>query len=357
MESPRRSRESRAAADGGAKAPRLGPAEKDGGFGGSFESVSVCPVCGGTFGRVVYEHIADPLGRRQQYSLRRCSFCGHVSTNPIPAPDILSEYYPATYYSYVEPTDEGFSGRVKRWLSQAANEPLGRVARSFLRKHIAILPARSHSGNLLDMGCGNGKFLSFMRGVGWKTYGTDISPQAVEAARGNGHQVSCGDVRQAGFPDNFFDLITLNNVLEHVYDPIATLQELYRILRPGGELIVCVPNFDCYERQVFGKHWDPLKIPVHFQHFNSNSLTLALVTASFAPFLTKRPIRIRIARNLKGFRKNAPPSFRKGVGVYVGSVVLSVAYPILCMLSLFLEVPKAGMFLTVHAIKEDSRAA
>jgi SAM-dependent methyltransferase len=207
------------------------------------------------------------------------------------------------------------------------------------------------------MGCGSGKFLSFMRGIGWRTYGTDISPGAVEAARGNGHQVSCSDVRQAGFPDNFFDLITLNNVLEHVYDPIATLQELHRVLRPGGELIVCVPNFDCYERQVFGKYWDALKIPVHFHHFNSKSLTHALVTASFAPFLTKRPIRIRIARNLKGFREKASTSFREGVRVHVGSVVLSVAYPILCMLSLFLEVPKAGMFLTVHAIKEDSRAA
>lgn len=323
----------------------------------TFQSFSVCPVCRGTFGRLVYRDIAAPSGKQQQYSLRRCNTCDHVSTNPIPGPDILSEYYPAKYYSYAEPIDGGLSGRVKRWLFQVASDPVGKMARSFLGKHIAILPVRSHSGSVLDMGCGSGKFLSFMKGVGWKTYGTDISPQAVEVAKSRGHQVSCGDVRQAGFSDNFFDLITLNNVLEHVYDPIGTLQELHRILRPGGELIICVPNFDCYERQVFGEHWNPLKIPVHFHHFNSKSLALALLTADFVPFLMKWPIRIRIARNLKGFRKSAPPSFREGVRVYVGSVVLSVAYPILCILSLCLEVPKAGMFLTVHATKEDSRPA
>jgi len=235
MEGRMRSRSS-ARAVGGCRrrgvegSPRLGQEEEEGRIVRTFQSFSVCPVCRETFGRLVYRDIADPSGKQQQYSLRRCNFCDHVSTNPIPGPDILSEYYPAKYYSYAEPIDDDLSGRVKRWLFQVANDPLGKLARSFLGKHIAILPLRSHSGSLLDMGCGSGKFLSFMKGVGWKTYGTDISPQAVEVAKSRGHQVSCGDVRQAGFPDNFFDLITLNNVLEHVYDPIATLQELHRIL-------------------------------------------------------------------------------------------------------------------------------
>src|SRR5437762_8761880 len=100
MKSRTRSLEFREVPDGGAKAsPQLGSAEKGDGFGASFENVSVCPVCGNTLGRLVYEHISDPLGRQQQYSLRRCSICGHVSTSPLPSPDILSGYYPAKYYS------------------------------------------------------------------------------------------------------------------------------------------------------------------------------------------------------------------------------------------------------------------
>ncbi|MEX2222747.1 MAG: class I SAM-dependent methyltransferase, partial [Candidatus Rokuibacteriota bacterium] len=297
--------------------------------------------------------IIDPRGGQERYSLWRCEVCGHVVTSPIPDQILLSTYYPAKYYSYVERTDAGVLGRFKRWLYQGAEDPLGRIVHLFLSRHVAILPVLGRGGNLLDVGCGTGRFLSLMRDVGWKTYGTDISPQAVEVANRNGHQVSCGDMRQAGFPDNFFDLITLNNVLEHLYDPVATLQDLHRMLRPGGELIICVPNFDCYERQVFRQHWGPLKVPVHFHHFSTRSLRLAVERASLVPFLTKQPIRIRIARNLKGFRRGAPRSISERLRVYAGSGLLIVAYPILCVLSLFLEVPKSGMFLTVHAIKED----
>jgi 2-polyprenyl-3-methyl-5-hydroxy-6-metoxy-1,4-benzoquinol methylase len=280
-----------------------------------------------------------------------------VCTIPVPAPTILAEYYPANYYAYVEPTHAGLPERVKRRLYETANSRLTRAARALLSRHVSIVPTRSANGTLLDMGCGNGKFLSFMRGMGWKTYGTDISPLAVEVARANGHRVSCGDVAQARFSDDFFDLITLNNVLEHVYDPIATLEELRRVLKPGGELIVCVPNFDCYERQVFGRHWDPLKIPVHFHHFSGTSLTLALVAARLTPVLTKRPIRIRIGRNVRRFRKSAPSSIMEAARIYAGSGLLSVAYPVLGALSLFLEVPRVGMFLAMHAIKDDERAS
>src|SRR4030095_8590775 len=154
-----------------------------------FQSFSVCPVCGQNCGDLVYEGIGDPLRRKQLYCLRRCSGCRHVHTYPVPPPDTLSEYYPATYYAYVESTDGGFSSRVRRWLSREASDPLGRMSRSLLGNYIAILPARSRSGSLLDMGCGTGRFLSLMKDAGWNTYGTEISRKAVEIAKGNGHQV------------------------------------------------------------------------------------------------------------------------------------------------------------------------
>jgi len=131
----------------------------------------------------------------------------------------------------------------------------------------------SERGRLLDIGCGNGYFLVQMRDLGWDVVGVEPDPKAVKVARDHfGLRVFQGTLEEAKFPDDSFDVITMNHVIEHVPDPIGLLSECRRILKPNGKLVVVTPNIKSLGRYLFGKswvHWDP---PRHLFLFSSKSL-------------------------------------------------------------------------------------
>jgi SAM-dependent methyltransferase len=98
-------------------------------------------------------------------------------------------------------------------------------------------------GRVLDVGCGDGMFLNLAEKRGWETYGAEISPIAYEQAKTvlQGTVIR-GDLRQGHFPDSFFDVVTLYNVLDHLPSPLDELFEIYRILKVGGLLVLRIPN-------------------------------------------------------------------------------------------------------------------
>ena len=99
------------------------------------------------------------------------------------------------------------------------------------------------SGRLLDVGCGDGLFLSLANKRGWETYGVEISPMASEHAKNVFHlNITHGELHEARFPDTFFDVVTLFNVLDHFPCPLDELLEIRRILKDGGLLVLRVPN-------------------------------------------------------------------------------------------------------------------
>jgi 2-polyprenyl-3-methyl-5-hydroxy-6-metoxy-1,4-benzoquinol methylase len=100
--------------------------------------------------------------------------------------------------------------------------------------------------SILDIGCGTGQFLKLVReSVPVTTcWGLEIDPEAAEAARGHLDRVICGDVVVEGvrLPDKAFDVIVMNDVLEHLYDPAAVLRELRPKLRASGVIVASLPN-------------------------------------------------------------------------------------------------------------------
>ena len=89
-------------------------------------------------------------------------------------------------------------------------------------------------GKILDIGCGNGTELYKLKAMGWETYGVEMDAQASERARSKGIRVYTGDLFGANFPDQFFHVVRMSFVLEHLPNPRETLQEIRRILRPRG---------------------------------------------------------------------------------------------------------------------------
>jgi SAM-dependent methyltransferase len=125
-------------------------------------------------------------------------------------------------------------------------------------------------GKILDIGAGSGSFLASMKALGWDPYGVDISPEAVERARGLGAKMFLGEVQNASFPERFFDVITLRAVLEHVHQPVETLRAVHRILKDQGMVYIVVPNIASLNFRLFGRFWYALEAPRHLYAYSPN---------------------------------------------------------------------------------------
>jgi SAM-dependent methyltransferase len=136
------------------------------------------------------------------------------------------------------------------------------------------------------VGCGAGYFLDAARTAGWQVAGVELSEAAATAARSElGLDVFTGALSDAGFPAGAFDLITMFEVLEHMRDPGAALNEACRLLRPGGLLAVEVPNdMDAYRAALAraDQRWWVIP-PVHLYYFNASSLSRWLLMSGFEP--------------------------------------------------------------------------
>ncbi len=146
---------------------------------------------------------------------------------------------------------------------------------------MAIIVLPEENGRLLDIGCGNGAFLDLMRTYGWRTYGTEISKDAAERARELDLEVFGGELKDANYPSKYFDVIVINQVLEHVHSPKEILLECNRIIKKDGVLIIGVPNFDCFDGRLFKGNWSSLQIPRHLYHFTPHSLKMYLKSTGF----------------------------------------------------------------------------
>jgi SAM-dependent methyltransferase len=129
-------------------------------------------------------------------------------------------------------------------------------------------------GAVLDLGCSSGGFLAAMKGPTWKLYGIEMSERtAREAERNSGGQVFAGDILDAPFPSESFEVITCFHVLEHLHKPRQVLARAYDWLRPGGVFYVMVPNIRSAGARLFRSYWYALEIPRHLFHFSPDTLS------------------------------------------------------------------------------------
>ncbi len=193
--------------------------------------------------------------------LCRCNSCGLVFQNPIP--DDLSGFYEAY---------RGEEG--KRFLNEVET-----IVKFFRRRRaVAINGLFARPGRVLDIGCGRGQMLQELRSMGWECFGTEFPGQA---AKGLPFRVYDSDLVDLHLPGESFDAITLWHVFEHLKDPFSALAEIGRILKPGGLLVISVPNIDSLQAMIFGENWLHLDLPRHIYHFSPPSLSRALEKKGF----------------------------------------------------------------------------
>ena len=190
----------------------------------------------------------------------RCADCGVMVQRSLPTPAELLRAYPPDYHAYHE-----YTNPLMIWLK----------ARYYVRRAAAYAACVGcPSAHALDVGCGPGDFLLALRRVcpEWRLLGVDFNPTIVETARSRGLDIRAGTLEGAAFPDESFDLIVMNHMIEHAFDPAATLAECRRILRPGGVLVGETPNLDCWDFDVARAYWGGLHAPRHTMLFTPPSL-------------------------------------------------------------------------------------
>ena len=178
-----------------------------------------------------------------------------------PQPDLenLGKYYESE--DYISHTDN------KRSLFEKAYHFVKNIA---LKNKLNLINGeQSQKGRILDIGAGTGDFLLTAKNDGWETVGVEPSDRAKNIAiqKGISFVNEISDLE-----NNSFDVITMWHVLEHVPNLELQIQELKRLLKPTGTLIVAVPNFKSYDAQHYKTFWAAYDVPIHFWHFSKKAI-------------------------------------------------------------------------------------
>lgn len=229
-----------------------------------------CPVCGQDETRFVNEGADLLLNRAGNFRLVQCLNCTLIYQNPQLTAEELAPHYEESYIPY---QTEGDTQSRLQQLSQ--DHAITRLCNR-------VIARQPQAGQLLDIGCATGRFLKGMALRGWQTQGVELSAYAAEQARTDfGLEVFTGTLEQAQLLSAHFDVITMWDVLEHVPDPIATLTEVHRLLKPNGLFMASIPNPEAWEAKLFGSYWLGWERPRHLVLFNQKLLSQTLTRLGF----------------------------------------------------------------------------
>ncbi len=200
--------------------------------------------------------------------LYQCSNCGLIYQKPLPKLNDISSFYPSEYRNYL-PIGSGVFSQLKKIKFRNQAKKLTK----FFNK----------DSKILEIGYGNGELLMAFKDLGYQNlYGCDFSSAAAARLMDNGVQVKIANVEQEIPFAEKFDIILLNNVIEHFLDPIAVMKNCYAKLNPSGQIILFTPNTKAIEFAIFGKYWAGLHIPRHIHLFNKQNLQLIADNCKFS---------------------------------------------------------------------------
>ena len=270
----------------------------------SVEEARSCFLCGSD-GVLLYENLRDRLFSAPGiWSLLKCPDCHLVWLNPRPISTDIRKLY-GEYYTHNRTSSApqisslrvairnaileahmGYKNLNNNKLLKGFGKPFSLIKPIKERVRLSVMYLEGHNtGTLLDVGCGNGQFLVKMRGLGWKVSGVDPDEQSVEFAQKNFDlDIKKETMDQIHFPDSTFDAITMNHVIEHLVDPIRTLNECARVLKPNGKLIILTPSIESLGSWLFKKNWLHLDPPRHLCLFTSFTLKKCVEGAGLKVF-------------------------------------------------------------------------
>ncbi len=240
------------------------------------QPVDRCPVCDGgmvSTGKSVYD---DRYAYPGEFLLLGCKQCGHISLKadftPEQLTDLYSNYYPRAALDVENHAPHQECAGLGAWFD-------GVRCKAF-----RWVPPRVR---VLDIGCGFGETLGYHRVRGCDVHGVEADQNIRRVAERYGYQVQVGLFDPESYPAGFFDYVTMDQVIEHVTDPMATLCGIERVLKSGGIAILSTPNASGWGARLFGRYWINWHAPYHLQFFSFQSMRLAAEKAGLVLELSR----------------------------------------------------------------------
>jgi SAM-dependent methyltransferase len=225
----------------------------------------LCPVCRTRSDRLV--------AKKASWSYFQCGFCPLVFIHPQPSSRELT----AAYRNYLPENRD----QIQVW---------SRSQEEVIQKSATIIEQRLIPGRILDVGSGFGFFLQTMAERGWRAEGIEISPTGRNYCRNHfpGLSIRSTPLPDPSLPDGNYDAVTLFYVIEHLADPLTALREAFRLLRPGGVLLLRWPHTTPIVRLLgpFSRFLDLYHTPFHLFDFSKSFIEKKLITVGFIDIKT-----------------------------------------------------------------------
>jgi 2-polyprenyl-3-methyl-5-hydroxy-6-metoxy-1,4-benzoquinol methylase len=216
--------------------------------------------------------IADHSVSGETFTLWQCNACTLRFTQDAPSEDAIAKYYQSANYISHSNTKAGF---INRLYHLVRNYTLG------TKKNLLIKETGLNKGALLDIGAGAGIFSAYMQNAGWKVTGLEPDPQTREKAFKQYHIKLEPSAKLFELLPQSFNAITMWHVLEHVHRMHDYLEELKRLLKPGGVVFIAVPNYTSYDAGVYKNYWAAYDVPIHLYHFSPRAMKKLLQIHGF----------------------------------------------------------------------------
>lgn len=228
------------------------------------ENISKCLVCSNDKFED-YLICNDYLVTKNDFKLVKCKNCNFIFTNPRPLESDISNYYASSdYISHTNRTANLF-------------EYIYKCVKNYsLKKKYNLIKRYFKKGNILDYGCGTGDFLAYMKSKNWNTFGLEPNDNARNFAIEK-NKLNIKKINEISeFENNYFNIITLWHVLEHIYNADEIINLLKNKLDDNGTLIIALPNHESYDAIYYKENWAAYDVPRHIYHFNKNTIKLFL---------------------------------------------------------------------------------
>jgi len=276
------------------------PPEKNSGYDtlcSPMEETS-CPLCNSDRKAFLYETTDRLYKLPGKFRIVKCEDCTLIYLNPRPTKEGMPAYYPHDYFSRKETESQG-KRRLKHWIRDFVlkgyfgypGDGLSTLGRIFCfpayllfrmeRRNSLVIPYQG-SGKFLDVGCGGGKTLLHMHKMGFDTTGVEIDKEIASKLKSKyGINVFTGELINCPFDDQQFDVIHMSHLVEHLYNPVETLEKACSLLKPEGRLYLRLPDGGGFGAVRYQDKWFGLDPPRHLCTYTRRTISLLLSKTGF----------------------------------------------------------------------------
>ena len=224
---------------------------------------SVCKICDHKT-ELDFSLYDDRYGYPDNFKIVKCPNCKHKYTlNNFVEKDIedlYTKFYPRSKYDEADLRVKKTEGNsiIDFWNGAYSN------SFKWVPRNVKVL----------DIGCGFGLSLRYHQSRGCEAYGVEADHNVEEVAKSLNLNVKIGAFNHNNYQSEYFDFITLDQVLEHLINPQETINGIYKILKPNGKIIVSIPNPNGIGARLFKEKWVHWHIPYHLQHYSKKSIEI-----------------------------------------------------------------------------------